>query len=286
MREQTTDDWTVGRHLTALLAAAPESIDRLSWSREQIDAHQEAAMRRLLAHAVEHSGFHARRLSGVDIDGWRLADLAALPVMTKHDMMGAFDSVLTDPSVTKATRRGSSRCSRSIAGLPRRPVPGDHLRRQFRRARRVRVGCRGVHGVRAVNRAPNDGQARLVRRHTRQPGVGRARRRRIADARNRDRRPADGRTRRSSQHVSDSGNTAVRGDRPADSTTCNRCSSSATPPCSCVSPTRVDRVGCPSRRWRSARPANRCRHRCAVRSRRHSVCRSPTRSVRAKDCAA
>ena len=41
------------------------------------------------------------RLRGVDIDGWRLADLAALPVMTKHDMMGAFDSVLTDPSVTK-----------------------------------------------------------------------------------------------------------------------------------------------------------------------------------------
>ena len=166
MREQTTDDWTVGRHLTALLAAAPESIDRLSWSREQIDAHQEAAMRRLLAHAVEHSAFHARRLRGVDIDGWRLADLAALPVMTKRDMMGAFDSVLTDPSVTKATRRGSSRCSRSIAGLPRRPVPGDHVRRQFRRARRVRVGCRGVHRVHAVDRAPNNGQARLVRRHT------------------------------------------------------------------------------------------------------------------------
>ncbi|MGO9875765.1 MAG: phenylacetate--CoA ligase family protein [Acidimicrobiia bacterium] len=99
--EQTADDWTVGRHLTALLAAAPESIDRLSWSREQINAHQEAAMRRLLAHAVERSGFHARRLSGVYIDDWRLADLAALPVMTKHDMMGAFDSVLTDPSVTK-----------------------------------------------------------------------------------------------------------------------------------------------------------------------------------------
>ena len=101
MREKTTDDWTVERHLTALLAAAPESIDRLSWSREQINAHQEAAMRRLLAHAVAHSEFHARRLSGVEIDGWRLADLAALPVMTKHDMMGAFDSVLTDPSVTK-----------------------------------------------------------------------------------------------------------------------------------------------------------------------------------------
>jgi phenylacetate-CoA ligase len=101
MREQTTDGWTVARHLTALLAAAPESIDRLSWSREQITAHQEAAMRRLLAHAVEHSGFHARRLGGVDIDGWRIADLAALPVMTKHEMMGAFDRVLTDPSVTK-----------------------------------------------------------------------------------------------------------------------------------------------------------------------------------------
>ena len=129
MGEQTTDDWTVGRHLSALLAAAPESIDRLSWSREQIDAHQQAAMRRLLAHAVEHSGFHARRLSGVDIDGWRLADLAALPVMTKHDMMAAFDSVLTDPSVTKQRAEDHLAAHGRIAGLPRRPVPGDHLGR-------------------------------------------------------------------------------------------------------------------------------------------------------------
>ena len=285
MGEQTTDDWTVGRHLTALLAAAPESIDRLSWSREQITAHQEAAMRRLLAHAVEHSRFHARRLSGVDIDGWRLADLAALPVMTKHDMMGAFDSVLTDPSVTKTACRRSSRCARSIAGLPRRPVPGDHLRRQFRRARCVRVGCRGVHGVHAVERAPDDGQARLVRRHTGQPGVGRARRRRIADARNGDHRPADGRPRRTSRHGSDPGNPAVRRDRPP---TQRRAT---------VGPRRLPLRARASRRRASIGSvvhraaggqrdaANRCRHRCAVRSRRHSVCRSPTRSVRAKDCA-
>lgn len=58
-------------------------------------------MRRLLAHAAEHSPFHARRLGDVDIDRWRLADLASLPVMTKRDLMAAFDSVLTDPSVTQ-----------------------------------------------------------------------------------------------------------------------------------------------------------------------------------------
>lgn len=103
MPEQTSDGWTVERHLAALQAAAPASIERLSWQREQITAHQEAAMRRLLAHSVAHSPFHARRLGGmgIDIDGWRLADLGALPVMTKHDMMEAFDTVVTDPSLTK-----------------------------------------------------------------------------------------------------------------------------------------------------------------------------------------
>ena len=35
-------------------------------------------MRRLLAHAVERSPFHARRLRGVDIGGWRLGVRDAL----------------------------------------------------------------------------------------------------------------------------------------------------------------------------------------------------------------
>ena len=214
MREQNTDTWTVGRHLAALLAAAPESIDRLSWSREQIDCasrSRDVSAARACCRAL---GFPCptaprrrhRRLAS------RRPGCAAGHDQARHD--GSVRQRAHRSERHQRTRRGSSRCSRSIAGLPRRPVPGDHVRRQFRRARCVRVGCRGVHGVRAVVRPPNNGEARGVRRHTRQARVGCARRRGIADARNRDHRPADGRARRSGKHVSDPGNAAVRGDRP------------------------------------------------------------------------
>lgn len=85
-----------------LYAAAPASIERLSWSRAEIEAHQEAAMRDLLAHAVQHSPFHQERLAGVDPDAFRLGDLHELPTMTKDDLMGRFDDVVTDPAVTLA----------------------------------------------------------------------------------------------------------------------------------------------------------------------------------------
>ena len=37
----------------------------------------------LLAHAAEHSPFHARRLRGRDLSRFEAGDLAGLPVMTK-----------------------------------------------------------------------------------------------------------------------------------------------------------------------------------------------------------
>ena len=71
----------------ALFGSVPDHIDRLTWDRERIEAHQLQRLRALLAVAIERSPFHARRLSGIDPTTFELADLARLPVMTKAEMM-------------------------------------------------------------------------------------------------------------------------------------------------------------------------------------------------------
>src|SRR6185436_1916186 len=85
-----------------LLAAYPELIDRTSWGREQLLAHQRVRLQSLLRDAVTGSPFHARRLAGIDPAEVDPTDLSALPVMTKAQMMDELDDVLTDRALTRA----------------------------------------------------------------------------------------------------------------------------------------------------------------------------------------
>ena len=87
---------------TELLAAYPELIDRTSWGREQLLAHQRVRLQSLLRDAVAGSPFHARRLAGIDPAEVDPTDLSALPVMTKAQMMDELDDVLTDRALTRA----------------------------------------------------------------------------------------------------------------------------------------------------------------------------------------
>ena len=80
----------------------PEHLDRLGWSTERIAAHQRDELRRLLRTAIDHSPFHAARLHGVNPERVELSDLASLPIMTKAEMMAAYDDVVTDRVVTRA----------------------------------------------------------------------------------------------------------------------------------------------------------------------------------------
>jgi phenylacetate-CoA ligase len=73
-----------------------EHVPRLRWDATRIAEHQRERLQALLAHAIERSPFHARRLNGVDPDRFELSDLARLPVMTKAEMMEGFDDLLTD----------------------------------------------------------------------------------------------------------------------------------------------------------------------------------------------
>jgi phenylacetate-CoA ligase len=90
------------RFQTATARALPDHIERAGWSGERIAVHQLQQLRRLLAHAIAHSPYHARRLSGVDPRAVELGDLPSLPVMTKADMMASFDDVVTDRRLSRA----------------------------------------------------------------------------------------------------------------------------------------------------------------------------------------
>jgi phenylacetate-coenzyme A ligase PaaK-like adenylate-forming protein len=79
-----------------LVERLPEHVARLSWDRARLAAHQRDRLRELLAHAAANSRFHARRLAGIDVDRFEVADLPRLPVMTKAEMMSQFDLVVTD----------------------------------------------------------------------------------------------------------------------------------------------------------------------------------------------
>jgi phenylacetate-CoA ligase len=83
-----------------LLAVMPEQVARLGWGSAQIASQQRAGLRALLAYAVQHSPFHRRRLTGVDVERIELADLATLPVMTKAEMMRHLGDVFTDRRLT------------------------------------------------------------------------------------------------------------------------------------------------------------------------------------------
>jgi phenylacetate-CoA ligase len=108
---------------SALLAAYPGLIARMSWSRARIVAHQRDRLRELLAHAVANSAFHARRLAGTDLAAVGPEDLSRLPVMTKQQLMAEFDDVLTDPRVTR--RRVED--ALAVAGPDPAVLPGPHL---------------------------------------------------------------------------------------------------------------------------------------------------------------
>ncbi len=96
MSAAVTHAETTARHRADWATALGPHLERLSWDRPQIEAHQTAALRGLVGHAQARSPWHRARLGAVDAATLQLDDLASLPTMTKADLMGAFDEVVTD----------------------------------------------------------------------------------------------------------------------------------------------------------------------------------------------
>jgi phenylacetate-coenzyme A ligase PaaK-like adenylate-forming protein len=88
------------RHVADARARVPEFLARADWPAERLAAHRQAALRRIIAAARAHSPWHGRRLAGVDPDTIDEAALAGFPVMTKDDLMGHFDEIVTDKRLT------------------------------------------------------------------------------------------------------------------------------------------------------------------------------------------
>ena len=84
------------RHVRDAMAAAGELIGQLDWPAAQLAAHRGAGLRRLVQTAQTASPWHRKRLEHVDLDSLDEATLAALPTMTKDDLMANFDEIITD----------------------------------------------------------------------------------------------------------------------------------------------------------------------------------------------
>jgi phenylacetate-coenzyme A ligase PaaK-like adenylate-forming protein len=94
-------------------------VARLRADPATVAALQADGLRRLLDHAIANSPFHRERLAGIDPAEVRPDNLAALPIMTKGQMMSSIDDVYTDP------RLRHERVEAALADSGDHPAPID-----------------------------------------------------------------------------------------------------------------------------------------------------------------
>src|ERR1044072_4265084 len=88
------------RHLRAFADRLPVESERLTWPLARLYRLRDERLRALLQTAKARSPWHAQRLVGVDVDAVTGADLAAIPTMTKTDVMEHWDEIVTDRRLT------------------------------------------------------------------------------------------------------------------------------------------------------------------------------------------
>src|SRR4051812_38777841 len=88
------------RHLRAFADRLGVEAERLTWPLERLHGLRDQRLRALLRTAMARSPWHAKRLAGVDVDAVTGADLAAIPTMTKTDVMEHWDEIVTDRRLT------------------------------------------------------------------------------------------------------------------------------------------------------------------------------------------
>lgn len=90
------------RQREAVFAELLRATRRLAWTPERLAAERERRLRELLTHAAAGAPFWRERLAGIDLERFREADLAALPVLTKGELQAEFDRIVTVPGITWA----------------------------------------------------------------------------------------------------------------------------------------------------------------------------------------
>lgn len=99
--EELTLEENRGAHFANLITKMPALITQLYFTREQIDAFQLDAFRKMLKHVQDHSPWHARRTAHLDPATATLADLETIPPMTKSDVMEHWDEIVTVPGASR-----------------------------------------------------------------------------------------------------------------------------------------------------------------------------------------
>src|SRR3954465_5389466 len=88
------------RHRGGVGARLPIAAERRTWPLERLHRLRDERLRALLRTAKARSPWHAKRLAGVDVDAVTGADLAAIPTMTKTEVMERWDEMVTDRRLT------------------------------------------------------------------------------------------------------------------------------------------------------------------------------------------
>lgn len=88
------------QHNELLVKITPEHLERLGWSRKQIDVERQTRLRELIKVAKDKSPWQAKRLELINADTITEADLGEIPPMTKDDLMSNWDEIVTDPRLT------------------------------------------------------------------------------------------------------------------------------------------------------------------------------------------
>lgn len=88
------------RHLDASTSAIGAAFQRLRWSAQALGEERGKRLQALIAHARQHSPWHARRLADVDPLQVNEQTLSALPTMSKDDLMSNFDEIVTDRALS------------------------------------------------------------------------------------------------------------------------------------------------------------------------------------------
>ena len=100
-----------GRLVATFEAMLPEYVARVEWSVARLRAERSRALRGLMTAAVRGSRWHRERLGGIDIARITEADLEAVPVMTRADLMEHFDEIVTDRRLSR------QQCERHLEGV-------------------------------------------------------------------------------------------------------------------------------------------------------------------------
>ena len=116
----------------AVAAHADTLMERMQWPRERLLAHQHERLRATLQRAVEASPYYRARI-GALVE--RDAPFDEFPVLTKPELMANFDTIVTDPSLTR------TRVEEHLSG----PDAGALLQSKYRT-----VATGGTSGVRGL----------------------------------------------------------------------------------------------------------------------------------------